>query len=137
MGSYIKIYILAFIIFMGIDLVWLGILAKDFYRSQLGTFLKESYNMQAALLFYLVYIAGLIFFVVSRAIATGNWQYAVFAGMFYGFVTYSTYGITNYSTIKDWPTLVTIIDIVWGTVLCGVTSYLTYLIASNFSFFLN
>jgi uncharacterized membrane protein len=120
---------------MGIDLVWLGILAKDFYRSQLGSFLKESYNMQAALLFYLVYIAGIVFFVLSRAITTGSWQYALFAGMFYGFVTYSTYGITNYSTIKDWPTLLTVIDIGWGTVLCGITSYLTYLIATNINFF--
>jgi len=135
MGSYIKVYILAFIIFMAIDLVWLGIIAKDFYRDQLSSFLKEKYNMNAALLFYIVYIAGLVFFVISRASTIDSWQYALFAGMLYGFVTYSTYGITNYSTIKDWPSFLTMIDIGWGTFLCGITSYLTHIISTNIAFF--
>jgi uncharacterized membrane protein len=82
-----------------------------------------------------VYLIGLEFFVISRALTINSWQFALFAGMLYGFVTYSTYGITNLSTHKDWPGYLTFVDIGWGTILCGLTAFLTYFIAVRIDFF--
>lgn len=135
MSSYIKTYLLAFVIFMGIDFMWLGLVARDFYREQIGFIMKDNFNITAAFVFYMLFIVGLLFFVLNKAFAIESWQYALFAGMFYGFITYATYDITNLSTLKDWPILLTIVDIVWGTVLCGLTSYLTYILSLKLEFF--
>ena len=125
MLEFLKIYVISFLVFFVIDLIWLGVIAKNLYRSQIGFIMKENFNMIAAVLFYLFYIGGLIFFVINRA---DSWQYALFAGMFFGFITYSTYDMTNLATLKDWPLTLTIIDIVWGTFLGGSTSAVTFLI---------
>jgi|SRR6056297_2243832 len=134
MIDYIKIYVLAFAIFIGIDFFWLGYIAKDLYRNQIGFIMKDNFNMKAAVVFYLFYIVGLVFFVINRAINIESWQYALFAGALYGFITYGTYNITNLSTLKDWPIKLTYIDLTWGSFLGGVTSYLTFIIAMNFNF---
>ncbi len=135
MYSYFKVYILAFFIFILIDSIWLGFIAKKLYRKQIGFLLKENFDMKVALIFYLVFIVGLVFFVLNNAIINQSWQYALFAGMFYGFITYATYDITNLATIKDWPVMLTVVDIIWGSVLCGATSIITYLITVNIDFF--
>ncbi len=134
MINYIKTYLLAFVIFMGIDFIWLGLIARGFYREQIGFIMKENFNMMAATLFYLLFIVGLLFFVLNKAFAIESWKYALFVGMFYGFITYATYDITNLSTLKDWPLLISIVDIAWGSILCGLTSYLTYIISSYLNF---
>jgi uncharacterized membrane protein len=97
--------------------------------------MKENFNMTAAFAFYILFTAGIVFFVLNPALAISSWQYALFAGMFYGFITYATYDITNLATIKDWPVMLTVIDIIWGSLLCGTTSIITYLIAVNIDFF--
>ena len=131
MINYLKAYIISFLIFFLIDLVWLGVVAKNLYRNQLGFIMKENFNMPAALLFYMFFVIGLLFFVINRAVFIESWQYALFAGMFFGMITYATYDMTNLATIKNWPVIITIIDIVWGSVLCGSTSLLSYLIIKN------
>jgi uncharacterized membrane protein len=135
MFSYFKVYILAFLVFILIDSIWLGLIAKKLYKKQIGFLMKENFDMKVALIFYLVFIVGLVFFVLNNAIINQSWQYALFAGMFYGFITYATYDITNLATIKDWPVMLTVIDIIWGSLLCGTTSIITYLIAVNIDFF--
>ncbi|MGM0446002.1 MAG: DUF2177 family protein [Bacillota bacterium] len=135
MYSYFKVYILAFLVFIIIDSIWLGLITKKLYRKQIGFLLKENFDMKVALVFYLVFIVGLVFFVLNNAIINQSWQYALFAGMFYGFITYATYDITNLATIKDWPVMLTVIDIIWGSLLCGATSIITYFISINIDFF--
>ncbi|MCC3144161.1 DUF2177 family protein [Halanaerobium sp. Z-7514] len=130
---YIKSYLIALVIFFGIDIIWLGTIAQDLYQKHLGFLLKENFNMTAAFIFYLFFIAGLVFFVINRAVVLSSWQYALFAGMFFGFITYATYDMTNLATIKDWPLIITVIDIVWGSILCGATSLFTYLVISHFN----
>lgn len=122
----IKNYLITFIIFLIIDFIWLGILAKDFYRKQLGFLMKTDFNLAAAFIFYLIFTAGIVFFVLNKALALSSWQYALFVGSFFGFITYSTYDLTNLATIKDWPLIITIIDLIWGSFLGGVTSLLSY-----------
>ncbi len=82
----------------------------------------------AAIAFYLLYIAGVVFFVVGPAIERKSWSYALFAGMFLGFITYSTYDLTNLATVKNWPAFITVVDLLCGTTLGGVVSVVTYLI---------
>ena len=130
--TFLKNYLITFIIFLVIDFIWLGAVAKNLYRDQLGFLMKENFNMVAAFAFYLLFTAGIVFFVLNRALAISSWQYALFAGMFFGLITYSTYDLTNLATLKDWPLTITIIDLIWGTFLGGITSLLSYFVVNYF-----
>ena len=129
---YLKSYIITIVVFFAIDIVWLGSVAKNLYRDQLGFLLKDNFNVTAAAVFYLFFVAGMLFFVINRAVELSSWQYALFAGAFFGFITYSTYDMTNLATIKDWPLMITVIDIVWGSFLCAATSLISYLLINYF-----
>lgn len=127
-----KLYLIALPVFFVIDIIWLAVIAKNFYRSQIGFLMKTNINWVAAILFYLLFIAGLVFFVLSPAIEKRSLTYAIMAGAFYGLLTYSTYDLTNLATLKDWPLLITFIDIIWGMVLSVSVSLISYLIAIRF-----
>jgi uncharacterized membrane protein len=128
---FIKLYAIALPVFFAIDMVWLGLLAKGFYRGQIGTLLKSDINWTAAIIFYLVFIVGLVIFVITPAVEKGSWVHALIFGALFGFITYATYDLTNLATLKDWPLLVTIVDLVWGAVLAASVSTVTYIIASK------
>ena len=130
--TFLKNYFITFIIFLVIDFIWLGAVARNLYRDQLGFLMKENFNMTAAFLFYILFTLGIVFFVLNRALAISSWQYALFAGMFFGLITYSTYDLTNLATIKDWPLTITVIDLIWGTFLGGLTSFLSYTVINYF-----
>jgi len=130
--TFLKNYLITFIIFLVIDFIWLGAVARNLYREQLGFLMKENFNMTAAFIFYILFTLGIVFFVLNRALAVSSWQYALFAGMFFGLITYSTYDLTNLATIKDWPLTITIIDLIWGTFLGGLTSFLSYTVINYF-----
>lgn len=129
---FLKNYLITFIIFLVIDFIWLGFVARNLYREQLGFLMKENFNMTAAFTFYILFTLGIVFFVLNRALAVSSWQYALFAGMFFGLITYSTYDLTNLATIRDWPLTITIIDLIWGTFLGGLTSFLSYTVINYF-----
>lgn len=131
MTTYLKLYAIALPVFFAIDLVWLGLVAKDFYREQIGYLMRSDVNWAAAILFYLIFIVGLVFFVIAPAVEKGSWTYAVLAGALFGLVCYATYDLTNLATTKDWPLLVTIVDLAWGAVLAASVSTATYFIASK------
>ncbi|MBN1140155.1 MAG: DUF2177 family protein [Anaerolineae bacterium] len=121
-------YVITFVVFMIIDLVWLAVIAKNLYQSQIGHLMKSNPNWFAAGLFYLLFIVGVLFFVVEPALAKVSWRDALLVGFVFGFMCYMTYDLTNLATMRDWPVLLTVIDIVWGTALCGVTSLVSYLL---------
>lgn len=133
--QWIKIYLVAVIVFFAIDLVWLGVVAQKFYQNQIGFLLNPKVNWPAAISFYLLYIVGLVYFVVRPALIQGSWQTALFTGAFFGFVTYATYDLTNLATLKDWPLLVTLVDLLWGTTLGASVSTVTYLIVNALGWF--
>ena len=91
-------------------------------------------NLAAAFIFYLIFIAGLVFFVISPALDKKMWTHALLVGAFFGLVTYATYDLTNLATIKDWPLVVTIADLIWGMVLSAAVSVITYFLAKYFGF---
>jgi uncharacterized membrane protein len=128
---FIKLYAIALPVFFAIDMVWLGIVAKNFYRAQIGHLMKTDVNWLAAIIFYLIFITGLVIFVISPAIEKGSWVHALVFGALFGLVCYATYDLTNLAVAKDWPLLVTIIDLIWGAVLASSISVVTYIIADK------
>jgi uncharacterized membrane protein len=131
MIAFLKSYAVAFIAFIAIDLVWLGFVANDLYKKHLGFIMRPKPEWTAAIIFYLLYLAGLVFFVISPAVEKQSWRYALLAGMFFGLVTYATYDLTNLATLKDWPFIITLIDLIWGTTLGGLVSIVTWWIISR------
>jgi len=126
---FIKLYTIALLTFLGIDTVWLTFVAKNFYAKQIGYLMAKNPNLIAALIFYLIFIAGLVFFVITPSLEDKNWTKVLISGAFFGLVTYATYDLTNLATIKDWPITLTIVDLIWGTTLSASVSIITYLIA--------
>ena len=124
---FLKLYGISFIIFFAIDLFWLGIVAKNIYQRYIGELLKPDVNWVAAIVFYLLFIAGLVVFVLMPAVEAGSLVKALLLGAFFGFITYATYDLTNLATLKGWPIQITIIDLIWGTFLGASTSTLSYL----------
>ena len=113
-------------IFFAIDLVWLVVVAKSFYRQHLGHLLAAEVRWGPAILFYLVFIAGLVFFAVRPALAAGSATRALGYGALFGLVTYATYDLTNHATLRDWPAIVTAVDLAWGSVLSASVAFLSY-----------
>lgn len=128
---FIKLYAIALPVFFAIDMVWLGLVAKNFYRAQIGTLMKSDPNWAAAIIFYLIFIAGLVTFVISPAVEKNSWAHALLFGAFFGLVCYATYDLTNLAVAKDWPLLVTIVDLAWGAALAASVSAITYFVANK------
>jgi uncharacterized membrane protein len=127
-----KLYAIALPVFFAIDMVWLGLVAKNFYRGQIGFLMKTDINWVAAISFYLLFIVGLVLFVITPAVEKGSWSYALLYGILFGLITYATYDLTNLATLKDWPLFVTLVDLAWGAVLAASVSTVTYFLATKF-----
>jgi uncharacterized membrane protein len=125
----ITLYLLTVPVFFAIDMTWLGLIAKNFYKSQLGYLMRTDIVWWAAILFYLLFIVGIIYYAVLPAHATGEWTKALLFGALFGFFTYMTYDLTNYSTLRDWPLAIAIVDTLWGTVLSALVATASFFIA--------
>ncbi len=126
---YLKLYALTVPVFFVIDLIWLGVAAKAFYRKNLNHVLSPQVNWTAAIIFYLIFIAGILIFAVVPAVAKDSLRHAVLWGALFGFFTYMTYELTNLALLKDWPLSIVFVDILWGIVLCTVVAVISYYIA--------
>lgn len=126
---FFRLYGIALPVFFAMDMLWIGVVAKAFYAKQIGSLLKPDVNWIAAILFYLLFITSLVIFVIAPAVQQGSWTRAVLFGALFGLVCYATYDLTNLAVAKDWPLLITIVDLVWGALLAGSVSGITYLIA--------
>jgi len=120
------------VVFLAIDLVWLGIIARDLYARYIGHLMAAQVNWVAALTFYALFVVGLYVFVIDPALAKQSLQHAFFYGALFGLITYATYDLTNLATLRDWPVMLTIIDLIWGTLLSAAVSAVSYLIISRF-----
>ena len=127
MGYYLKLYFATLVAFLAIDLVWLGLVARTFYRTYLGFLMAPSVNWPAALIFYLLFVVGIVVFAVLPGLEAGSLKATVGRAALLGLVAYATYDLTNLATLKDWPVVVTIVDLIWGTVLSGAVSCVGYL----------
>lgn len=118
-------------VFFAIDMVWLGLVAKNFYQRELSAFLGPV-NWTAAIVFYLLYIVGILVFAVVPAIKAESLMRALMLGAFFGFVAYATYDLTNLATVKNWPTTLSLVDMAWGAVLTGLVAVASYYLATRF-----
>ena len=131
-AGYVKLYGIALAVFLALDLLWLGVVARSTYVKHLGPLMREQVLWPAALLFYVFFVVGLLVFVIGPALEAQSVSRAVAFGVFYGFITYQTYELTNYAMVKSWPLPIVFIDIAWGMVLSGSVSAATVLIAKRF-----
>jgi uncharacterized membrane protein len=126
------LYLITLAVFFLIDMVWLGVVAKDFYRRHLGSMLSPKVNWGAAFLFYLLFIAGLLIFVIRPALVQGAVLPALLLGALFGLISYATYDLSNLATLRDWPLIVTVVDLVWGATLGGLVSLISTLLGRWF-----
>ncbi len=128
MIHYLRNFIITFSVFMTIDLIWIGFIARKFYKAQLGFIMTENVNWTAAVIFYVIFIVGMLYFATYPSLETGSAFKALLIGAFFGLITYATYDLTNLATLKNWPLFITIMDILWGMFLCGFTNLISFLI---------
>jgi uncharacterized membrane protein len=126
--TFIALYLISVPIFFIIDMIWLGVVASSFYKNQLGEMMQISWV--PAIVFYLVYLIGLIVFAVYPGVLEGSWKTALVYGALFGFFTYATYEMTNLATLKGWPLIMVPVDILWGTILGASVSVVTYYVYS-------
>lgn len=127
----LKLFAIALPVFFALDMVWLGMVAKDFYAAQVGGLMKTDVNWWAAVLFYLIFIGGMVYFVIAPAREKRSARHALSVGAAYGFITYATFDLTALALLKDWPLFITVVDLIWGTVLSASVSTITFAIAKK------
>ena len=120
-------YLAMMLTFICLDLVWLGVIAKDFYQSHLGYILSDKVHWWAAIVFYLIFLLGILVFVIIPGRNSGILKIIGYGALF-GFVTYAAYDLTNLATVNQWPFIVTLVDMIWGAFICASVSVVGRLI---------
>ena len=123
--QFLKLYGTGAVVCFGLDLAWLGVVAREFYRSRLGPLMRPDVRWAPGLLFYLIYVAALVVIVVAPALERHSAARAVGFGALFGLAAYSAYDLTALALLRDYPTVAAVVDLAWGTALtaavCGVT----------------
>jgi uncharacterized membrane protein len=127
----LKLYLSTFLIFLGIDAIWLTKVAPNFYKTNIGHLMAEKPTLLPAGIFYILNIFGILIFAVIPALNNNSPRTALFMGALYGLMTYAAYDLTNYATLKDWPLNVVLVDIVWGITISAIVSYISYFIGTK------
>ena len=127
--NYIYLYLLTTIAFFAIDFLWLKFAATN-YSKKIGHLMASKPKLFPALIFYLIFVVGVIIFAVLPGYESQNIWKAIMLGALFGMLSYSTYDLTNLATLKNWPVSITVIDIVWGTTVSTITSVAGYYIAT-------
>jgi uncharacterized membrane protein len=123
---WVMVFCVSFLVYLLLDLVWLGYLAGPYYREKLDFFLTSDPRMSPAFLFYIFFVLGNVFFVTRPILESPTMREFLFRGGLYGLVTYGTYDLTNYATVRDWPLSVTILDLGWGIMISFLVSVSGY-----------
>ncbi len=126
--KFVEHYLVAGGLFLAFDAVWIKFVANEFYKAQLGSLLATKPRFGPAVVFYLLYIAGIVIFALDPALVQASFSYALGHGALLGLLMYATYDLTNQATLKRWPAAVTYVDMTWGTVVTAVVTVLTFLI---------
>lgn len=129
MTAFLKLYAVSIGAFLVIDALWLGFIARDFYRAQMGELLRPEPRWGAAALFYALFVAGIVLFVTEPALERGSLARAAGFGALFGLVTYATYDLTNLAVLRGFPTLVAVVDLAWGAAISATVAAVGYLSA--------
>lgn len=129
MAAFFKLYAVSIVAFCALDAVWLGVVARAFYRQQLGDLLRPDPRWGAALVFYALFVAGVVLFVTLPAIGRESLGRAVAMGALFGLVTYATYDLTSLAVMRGFPVLVAVVDLAWGAAISAAVAATGYLAA--------
>jgi uncharacterized membrane protein len=121
--SVIFSYLLTLVVFLAVDMLWLGVISKNLYNKYLGDFITDKVNWTAAIIFYLIFIVGISIFTIYPSVAKDSALNALLMGALFGLFTYATYDLTNLATIRGWPLKIVFIDILWGSLLSAIVSF--------------
>ena len=133
MRAYSIAIIFTTVVFLVLDFVWLGFIAKDFYRTQIGALMLEKPSLGVASAFYLLYAIGIVSFAVMPALETQSWIRAMTSGALLGLVAYATYDLTNLATLRGWSAKLSLVDLAWGTLVTSLAATAGYFGARSFS----
>lgn len=122
-------YAAAAVAFLVCDALWLGVVARDFYRGQLGGLMSPDPNLVAAACFYALYVAGIVYFAIWPALAAGVWTTALLNGALFGLIAYATYDLTNLAVMRGFPMTMALVDMCWGAALTAAAATVGYLAA--------
>jgi len=125
---YLKLYLATLVAFTATDAVWLGLVARTFYRKHLGFLMAPSPNWLAAIVFYLLFVVGILVFVVVPGLKGDSLKVTLLHAALFGLIAYATYDLTNLATVRDWPVLVAVVDMTWGAVLSVAVSFVGLMI---------
>lgn len=131
--THAKAYFATLLLFLAIDALWLGIVAREFYVSQLGHILREQPNLLAAGLFYLGYAGAIVFFAIAPAFSRSAWSVAARNGAILGLVVYGTYELSNFATLPGWPLAIIPVDVTWGAAATSLAAAGGFLVARKLS----
>lgn len=129
MAAFLKLYGVSIVAFCALDAVWLGVVARSFYRQQLGDLLRPDPRWGAALVFYALFVAGVVLFVTLPAVGRGSLGRAVMLGALFGIVTYATYDLTSLAVLRGFPVLVAVVDLAWGATISAAVAATGYVAA--------
>ena len=133
MKSFALAFIFTTVVFLALDFMWLGFVAKDFYRTQIGPLLLEKPLLGVAVAFYLIYVVGILTFAVMPALEADSWVRAMTTGALLGLIAYSTYDLTNLATLRGWSAKLALIDLAWGTFVTSLAATAGYFATRSFS----
>ena len=124
--QFLKLFLMTSVVFFAIDVVWIGVVAAPFYQRHLGSLLAPNVRWVPAILFYLIYIVGLLVFAVLPGLASGSLVRAAALGAFLGFMAYATFDLTCLALFRDFPVRVVAVDLCWGTLLSATVTSAAY-----------
>ena len=129
---YVIAYVSTAFVFLAADFIWLGFIARSFYRDNLEGMLLEKPLMDVAGLFYGLYVVGIVIFGVMAGLRDESWRSAAIYGALFGLFAYATYDLTNLATLKNWPMIVSVVDIAWGAFVTALAATGGYLAVRSF-----
>ncbi len=132
MSRILLTYLVSIPVFFIIDMIWLGVIAKGFYFKALEPLLAKNINWVAAIIFYFIFLFGILIFALLPGLTKQSLGHTVIMASLFGFIAYATYDLTNLATLRDWPLMVTVVDLIWGAFISGSTAAVTYLIVNRF-----
>nr|WP_211199039.1 DUF2177 family protein [Blastochloris tepida] len=132
MKQAVVLYGCTFAVMLSLDLLWLGLVARGFYQSQLGPLLLDRPALLPAAAFYLLYAAGIVIFALAPAVADGRASTALVYGALLGLIAYATYDLTNLATLRGFPPAVAVVDIAWGTAVSAASAWAGFNLARQF-----
>ena len=131
MMRYLKLYLVSLAAFFAIDMLWLGLIARSFYQQYLSFLMASSPNWFVAIIFYLLFVVGILVFVVLPGLRVNSLKTTLLRAALFGLITYATYDLTNLATLKDWPALLSIVDMLWGTFLSVSVSFVGFIVGKR------